>query len=402
MPESDILADMSLGQLTVCRDIIGDTLNMLEQDTISKKQGAIAKALDDPIRREIQLFKAMKSAFAGQIDENVAHGPIISDFVEKGVKITPTGEYKIVQTRLNKMHASLRKVLGPEVGNKVAKIVEKTINRQWLATKSVMEKSLKRAGRAIDKGITRVDQGVINALNKQNNFFISEIYGKEHANLIGEVNAVTKKFVEQGLPKPVLTERIRETLTESLPPRADVYYKILANDVLNRARTFSQINAYVEARVRRYEIVAVMDERTSEVCEYMDGRVFEVETARKTVRDIRKVKIPRTEKAVDRFKALRPWVYLDDKAAKAGKDALFYRGPDGKKIFLPQSGFSGEARGEFKSKGVKTEEVNRQIEETAPRNANPPTLPPFHAHCRTTTVVDEADIKVQDWEELMA
>ena len=396
MSQSDILEDMSLGELIICRDIIGDTLTLLQSYEINKREEIINAAADDPLRREIQLFKAMKSAFAKQIDKNVTHGPIISDFVKNGVKITPTGEYRIVQTQLDKMHEELRIALGPEVAKKVSKNVESIINKQWLATKSVMEKSLRRAGRQIDKGITKVDQQVINALNKHNNFFISGTYD---TTLIGRVNSVTKQFVEEGLPKPILEDRIRATLTAQLPQRADVYYKILSNDVLNRARAFAQVNSYVEARVRRYEIVAVMDERTSEICEYMDGRVFEVEVSRKIVKDITTFGIPKTGAAVDRFKALRPWIYLDDLAAKKGDNALFYRGPKGQKIYLPESNFSGKARGEFKSKGAKTKKVNRQIEETAPRNANPPILPPYHAHCRTTTVVDEADIKEQNLEE---
>lgn len=125
-------------------------------------------------------------------------------------------------------------------------------------------------------------------------------------------------------------------------------------------------------------------------CEYYDGRIFEVEVARKIVKDITTFGVPKNDKQIDKFKALRPWVSLDRSRAREGKSALFYLDPKGKKIFLPNSKVTVNADGTFSSIGAnKGKRTTRQIIETAPKGGNPPVMPPLHGSCRSTLLVTE-------------
>lgn len=124
-------------------------------------------------------------------------------------------------------------------------------------------------------------------------------------------------------------------------------------------------------------------------CEYYDGRIFEVEVARKIVRDVTKFGIPETDKQIDKLKSLRPWVSLDRGRVREGKNALFYFDPKGKKVFLPNSTVLENADGTFTSTGSKSKRTTRQIIETSPRGGNPPVMPPLHGSCRSTLLVTE-------------
>jgi SPP1 gp7 family putative phage head morphogenesis protein len=359
----------------------------------------IGSAKDDTAKREIEMFRVLRNTLADQMDKDIKGGPAIGKFLKDGVKIKggKTLQYNKALKELNK---SLEKSLGPDVAKKTVKNISEIIDKQWLATKSVIADSIKQAGRAINKGITNADKAVLNVLKDQNNFFVSGMYG--NAKVVNTVNKVVGEAVEKGLPRRELNTLLRNRLVKQIPNRSDIYYNILAGDVLNRSRTFAQINSMTEARVRRFEIIAILDSRTTEICQHMDGRVFEVEIGRKIIRDIKRFGIPGNEGEVDKFKALRPWMYFDKSRAKDGKDALYFRDANREKIFLPDSGFKQNRAGRFKPLGKKGPDSEREIIDVTPRNSNPPMLPPYHAHCRTTVVVDEDDIISQEWAETLS
>jgi len=361
-----------------------------------RKQGfgiTIGTGPDHPGVNELKAFKAMRSAFAFKIKTKVKSGSAIASFIKNGISGKP-GNYRINEKALNKLHNTLKKELGPSVALQATKSIKQALKNQIVATKKVVALAAKKLKRSIKAGLTQQDKAVINILNNNNNFFISGIYDKT---LIGSVNTLASRIVQENLPKSALASLMREELPSVLAQRGNTYLSILASDVINRARNFAQVTAFEEARIRKYEIIAVMDERTSEICEAMDGMVFEVELARKIVKDIQENGIPdsRSDSDINAFKALRPWLNFDSVRAEQGKPALFYGGPKGEKIYLPNSTFKATDKGFKPAKKITSQEVV----ETAPRGGNPPALPPFHAHCRSSVVISEEDVKIQDWEE---
>jgi hypothetical protein len=58
--------------------------------------------------------------------------------------------------------------------------------------------------------------------------------------------------------------------------RSASYYGIVANAAIGRARSFGQMVGYQEAGFEMYRWEAVMDQRTCEVCRFLDGQEFPV------------------------------------------------------------------------------------------------------------------------------
>jgi len=386
---TDILARVPIQQLLICRELVESTLALL--DPSIKKQGT--RFPDDPTKRELQIFQDLRNSLASQV-KGKGTKTAVTQFVNKGVTGSP-GDYSFKTSEVKKLEGALSTLYGPAVAKDVSKNIQSIVETQWKATRQVMADSLKQYNRAIKSGMTKIDKAVINVLNNQNNFFIS---GMPDKLLIGQINQIVADHVKSGLVRSALDKSIRDTLIEKMPIRSDVYYRILANDVLNRSRQFAQVNAYVEARVRRYEIFAVLDERTTEICEHMDGMIFDVEIARKIVKDITQAGIPGTDAETNAFKALRPWVYFDQMKASEGRDALYIKNAKGNPVYLPDSRFGKDG----KSLGTKDERASRDVQDLASGDMNAPVLPPYHANCRTTTVVNEDDIKTQEWTENIA
>jgi SPP1 gp7 family putative phage head morphogenesis protein len=84
--------------------------------------------------------------------------------------------------------------------------------------------------------------------------------------------------------KPYFTEN--KTITEvaeefqkkfgKLTDKGIDYFEGLAEHTTNRNRELGKITGFEKAGVLKYEIRAVMDDRTSEICIEMNGKIFEV------------------------------------------------------------------------------------------------------------------------------
>jgi SPP1 gp7 family putative phage head morphogenesis protein len=391
---NQILNKFSIEKLNSSRLVIKAILERLGYSrVIINKQGPLVNPLgDDTLKREMEMFKLLKGAFSETLKGNRV-GNAINRFVEKGV-ITKEGKLIYNQNELDRLNEKLSKYLGNDIASQTSKDTLKMIEDQYQVTKDLVSKAADKVGRNINTNFSKVDHKTIDVIHNNNNFFISGTYDKV---LIGRVNEAVATHVESGMPKEKLAESIKETMEEELPPRSDTYYQILANDTLGRARVFGQVNSYREARIRKYEIIAVMDERTSEICEYMDGKIFEVEIASGIVKDIQNFGIPENENQINEMKALRPWVFFDSQAAQAGKNSLYYNDDKGNPLYLPNSGYNETPEG-F-SLADKMGISGEEIQGLSTENVNAPCLPPFHAHCRSTTAISEEDVKTLDWVE---
>ncbi len=84
--------------------------------------------------------------------------------------------------------------------------------------------------------------------------------------------------------------------------KTDAYWKGLAATVINRARCFGGVSAMEQAMVEEYEILAMMDEKTSPFCRMMDGHVFTLGDAVKARDDMLSSTNP------EEVKKVHPWI----------------------------------------------------------------------------------------------
>ncbi len=143
--------------------------------------------------------------------------------------------------------------------------------------------------------------------------------------------------LEEGGGAAEVGRRLQETLGPRFE-RSEDYWNVVGNATMQRSRNFGATQDFLDAGVSTYTIEAVMDERTSQVCETMNGTVFEVRHAVQLRDAYMEAESP------EDVKAAAPWRQAD---AVAGIKAL---GPDA----MATAGLS---------------------------------LPPYHGRCRTTVEV---------------
>lgn len=190
-----------------------------------------------------------------------------------------------------------------------------------------------------------IDERTIESLGNSGIFWIQDAFEE---GLQTQMNNIVESVLAQGESAFTLAEKLKENFGD-LVQGTEWYWYTVSSAVLNRTRNFANIRQYVKAGITKYEIVAVRDDRTTEICKFMDGRVFTVENAVNVIEDTLEANEPQD------IKDSHPWLGWDEETG------VPIRMIDGKETTLPND------TAELESLGV--------------------SVPPFHGGCRTTTVM---------------
>lgn len=222
----------------------------------------------------------------------------------------------------------------------------------------------------IDARFNLVDQRVINAARTSQAHYIRNEYGKREAIASAEARAIVADGLERGLDRYAIAEELRPAMAALGVKRSYGYLRMVASVFAARARAWGSLAAFDEAGIEHMEWVSMLDESTSDVCRFLDGRIFPVAAARDRYLQVAASAAP--EAVVE----LQPWVQAG--RAKDGSVALFYKqGGERKPIALVERSGVGAAddRGEYSRAASTGKLIAAGI-----------TSPPAHAHCRSQIV----------------
>jgi hypothetical protein len=135
----------------------------------------------------------------------------------------------------------------------------------------------------ISGSLTQVDREAVAALSEQQLWWIGRLWNDHLSKTISAT--VTREALVAGLGREEVGRIVRGVVGGTFPAAkvpgtwpgsVEGYFTSLAGTVRNQATNQGLIATFVEGGVRRYRIVAVMDKRTSLVCQTMNNRTFEV------------------------------------------------------------------------------------------------------------------------------
>lgn len=210
----------------------------------------------------------------------------------------------------------------------------------------------KRAA-GVDFSLTQADLNTLNILEHQSLTWVRDAYEN---NISAELNEALRAYFKEGLTRIHLSERLEELLSKTKRPKMLGYFDLLADHVATRAAEIGHVSGYEDADVEAVEVVAVLDDRTSDICRHMHGRIISVSTLAK-----------------QRDSLLEAARNNDYDAAKRAQPML-----------------SGKRAAEILS-----------MDRTSDITGSSVGLPPYHFRCRTTTVArfEPADYheRVREW-----
>ena len=190
--------------------------------------------------------------------------------------------------------------------------------------------------------------------------------GRISATLSVKAREAVRSGLERGLGRRAIARNLQAELgkVQSL-----AYYDLIAGQYVNRARSWGALRTYQESGIELAEIISVLDERTTDVCRFLNGKFITVSGALDTVGGLEGLTDP------EQVKFANPWIHrgMDDQGA-----FLEIRKQDGPvqiaRITRSGVGVLGDA-GEF-SNSLPMPDL--QVLGIGP--------PPYHAYCRTTII----------------
>jgi hypothetical protein len=221
---------------------------------------------------------------------------------------------------------------------------------------------------AIGADLNAMDTRAIAYLGRASELFVRDEYGRRLEAFGNAARRVVAGGLEQGLGRDDIAQELAAAADAALVRRSASYWDLVAASWIGEARSMSQISAYAEAGIERYVIVAVLDEHTTDICRYLDGKVLEVADALRTLDRLEAAEGPLA------LKTERPWVR--ERVGDDGKRVISVA--DKELAVVERSGVGvRDDRGDF-------------VRALSSRDLAPAGIgfPPFHGFCRSTTTAD--------------
>jgi len=143
------------------------------------------------------------------------------------------------------------------------------------------------------------DEVAIDRINKMQNLFIRNHYNDD---VTKQVKKVIVETIDNN--RTLNTKQIANELRKNLKDieKQKGYFETVVSQVLNNARSYSNMRFYSEADIMEYEVVAVMDESTTVQCQFMNGQVLSVPVT------LNRYKLYDEAKSIDEVKQVNPWI----------------------------------------------------------------------------------------------
>jgi SPP1 gp7 family putative phage head morphogenesis protein len=230
----------------------------------------------------------------------------------------------------------------------------------------------------IDAALSQVDAAAVDAVGSQAGLFVRDQLGIESASMTRKGREIVERGLRDGLGREAIAEDLRNELPAMWDKGGEIYSRVVASNAMVRSRSISQASAYRDAGIERYEIMAVMDERTTVVCQGLNGQIISVSAGSKINERAARAK------NVDELKESNPFIrdrYIKDE--------------NGERIRVLQTE-AGVTIASVTSLGWHNvpqldqyiESVSIDMELTGDQLPNDASIgfPPYHHGCRTTTV----------------
>ncbi len=322
----------------------------------------IEKALDplDPTDF-LALSHRLARALSGVTHEEEAHAlrRALRALDVDWASLSALQRYQVVAAARAAVESAPARVL-PQLDDVFGGEVDKLVQAARVQTK-------RRFGLEVGSRLGEFDQRASEFLRRSQGHFIRDEYGRRAEALSGRARDIVAEGLEAGLGRADLAQDLATKLGESAVSRSRDYWDLIAGVFVGRARSYAQVSAYRDAGIERYVITAVLDEATSIGCRFLDGKVLTVSGAIEQFDRVERLADP------EGIKDEQPFV----REGESGGTRFLFVERAGRRTRLAHVVESGvgtaDARGQF----------SHVHEDLAAAGIGPP---PYHGHCRTTTV----------------
>lgn len=161
---------------------------------------------------------------------------------------------------MTEFHALADGYLGADMAAGVREAATKFMNEMYAGTKALAAQEVKMKPTAF----SLADKRALDTLNGDLLFWTRTAYSREVSN---KINRTVQRTLAQGLTPREAGKALKAELGATLGGNwSQAYWDGVASAAAGRARTFGRINEYLLRNISSYEIVAVLDNKTTPIC----------------------------------------------------------------------------------------------------------------------------------------
>lgn len=224
---------------------------------------------------------------------------------------------------------------------------------------------------AIGAEFNAFDRRAIAHVTSSQGTFVRDEYGHRIEGFGEQVRRIVAAGLEEGLGRDDIAEALGQAARAAFVNRAPFYWETVAASFIAQGRSYAQMSSYAEAGIQYYRIEAVLDERTTEICRYLDGKLFSVGDALQRFDRVEQLDDP------EDIKQAIPWV-RESTDPETGRTRLYVDGGRGRtelaEVTRSAMG-TRDDRGDF-----------RALVSDATLSDMGIGYPPYHGLCRSTTL----------------
>jgi SPP1 gp7 family putative phage head morphogenesis protein len=218
------------------------------------------------------------------------------------------------------------------------------------------------------------DENAIANIADQGGWWIRGSSGQISDNLTRQGRGIVQEGLKGGLGR----DEIAQDLIDKLPGMWDKYgfnyARTVAANVVSRARSYSELSSYQQAGITYLEVMAMLDEATTDTCRALDGSVISVDDSMAHQLQAASVRDPKDIENVAPF--IREVKVKGDDGKPTGEVDLYVGKTESRFGRVSRSGFGNkDDRGQYKRFLSTDKMVKKGV-----------TMPPYHHQCRTMTV----------------
>ncbi len=129
----------------------------------------------------------------------------------------------------------------------------------------------------VDIAFMRPDLDALDALKRGNLFWVGESWNTHSRK---KLDAILTEYFTTGLTREGLAARIAGDFA-TVTGKSELYWEMLADHIATKGREIGRVTGYERAGITRVQVRAHLDDRTTQICRDMHGRVIEVSALRK-------------------------------------------------------------------------------------------------------------------------
>lgn len=280
--------------------------------------------------------------------------------------LTPTA----ARAATKAVNEAMRKIPG-----KILPVVEA---KMAIHVPGMLRRSRRRFGqkfrRKIDLTFDKTDQSTVDAINNIG-LFVRDEFGRRMDFLQTEMESIVQGGLAVGLRNEDISKQLRLRAQDIGVRQSKHYWRTVANNAMNRARTFGLLTGMDRANIEHYVWSSVMDENTTSICRLLDGKRFSVQSGLDQYTQLR------SSINTDPEAMLSIMPFVRERKDAQGRPELFVTHEDGTTTRIAT--VTVDARGQKDKRGSFS-----NVATLPTMNSLGLTMPPIHHLCRSTILPD--------------